>query len=232
MKCLNCESELKVGQKKFCSLSCAAKHRNKHQDWNKVWTKEKRKAAAEKTSSNRKGFLADPKFFGAKGGKRGLNTTRHHKRIEIICQECSIIFNTFPYQHSRKYCSRICSDRNNYHPNSTKVHRKIYKDIQFDSGAEAAFAKLLDQHDIEWIKNKSTYFAFINRENKQCRYYPDFFLPKYNWWVEIKGKRYIRVDDDLRLAAVANIERIYSTQLKLPIPYLAELTGIEPVFPA
>lgn len=232
MNCLNCETELKIGQKKFCGLSCAAKHRNKNQNWDEVWTEEKRKAAAEKTKANKKGFLANPKLFGAKGGKRNLNTTRELIRIELVCQQCLNKFSVFPYQKLRKYCSRTCSNLNNYHPNSTKVHRKIYKNIQFDSGAEVAFAKLLDGHNIEWLKNKSTFFTFTSHDGKTCKYYPDFFLPKYNWWVEIKGKRFVRIDDDLRLAAVGNIERMYSTQLKLPAPYLAELTGIEPVFSA
>lgn len=229
MKCLNCENELKISQKKFCSLSCAAKHRNKNQNWNEIWTEEKKKAASEKTKTINKGFLANPKLFGAKGGKKNLGTTRQPKRIELTCQECANTFLVFPYQHTRKFCSSACSRLNNYHPNSTKVHRKIYKDIQFDSGAEVAFAKLLDQHNIVWVKNKSTFFEFTSHDGKNCKYYPDFFLPKYNWWVEIKGKRFVRTDDDLRLAVVGNIERMYSTQLQLPAPYLAELTGIEPV---
>jgi hypothetical protein len=42
-----------------------------------------------------------------------------------------------------------------------------------DSGAELAFAQLLDKHNIEWVKNSSTFFEYL--PNK--KYYPDFYLP-------------------------------------------------------
>lgn len=84
-----------------------------------------------------------------------------------------------------------------------------------DSGAELVFAKFLDNHDVTWIKNTTTFFLYTFN-NKTGKYYPDFFLPDINMWVEIKGKRYIREGDDQRLASVGNIIRIMSTDLKDP----------------
>lgn len=104
----------------------------------------------------------------------------------------------------------------NYHPNSTIVHRTIYNGIKLDSGAELFFAKFLDKNNIKWVKNSKQYFSFIDRSGKQRKYYPDFYLPDYNWWVEIKGKRFSRPDDDLRLAAVGNIEIMFSNEIRLP----------------
>jgi len=85
-----------------------------------------------------------------------------------------------------------------------------------DSGAEYQFALLLDKHQIQWIKNTTTYFSFTDSAGKTRKYYPDFYLKDYDHWVEIKGERYIREDDDLRLAAVGNIERIMSKDIRLP----------------
>jgi len=86
-----------------------------------------------------------------------------------------------------------------------------------DSGAELTFAQLLDQHSITWTKNTTKWFAFIDNKGKERKYYPDFYLIDYDFWIEVKGKRYIRPDDHLRLAAVgSNIERIMSHNIKLP----------------
>lgn len=56
----------------------------------------------------------------------------------------------------------------------------------------------------------------MDRNGKTRKYYPDFYLSQHNIWVEIKGKRYIRPDDNLRLAAVGNIICIFSNELKDP----------------
>lgn len=85
-----------------------------------------------------------------------------------------------------------------------------------DSGAELAFAQLLDQHGIKWEKNSTRSFPFVDSKGKDRLYYPDFYLPDHDYWVEIKGKRYVREDDQLRLAVVGNIELIMSNAIRLP----------------
>ncbi len=99
-----------------------------------------------------------------------------------------------------------------FHPNSTRVHRSVYNRQQMDSGAELAFAKLLDKNNIQWIKNSTIFFEYLPEK----KYYPDFYLPKYNTWIEIKGKKYIRKDDELRWLSVPDLEVIWSTDIKLP----------------
>lgn len=137
--------------------------------------------------------------------------------IHYVCPQCQ---QEFESRQKRKFCSRACG-RNagaigGLQPNSTKVHRTIYKDYQMDSGAELAFAKLLDQHGIKWEKNSTRSFPFVDSQGKDRLYYPDFYLPQYNHWIEIKGKRYVREDDQLRLEAVSNIELIMSNNIQLP----------------
>ena len=73
-----------------------------------------------------------------------------------------------------------------------------------DSGAELLFAQECDKRNIYWHKNTTEYFTFINSKNKQAKYYPDFYLKDYKIWVEVKGLRYIREDDELRRAGVSN----------------------------
>jgi hypothetical protein len=145
------------------------------------------------------------------------------RRIIIQCSECKSDFSVIPSGKNRKYCSVGCSNKNKYHPGSNKKHTSIYKGYKMDSGAELAFAKLLDSHNISWIKNSSKFFTFTDSKGILRKYYPDFYLQEYDYWVEIKGKRYIREDDDLRLMSVGdNIELIMSYDIKLPKIVMAD----------
>lgn len=137
--------------------------------------------------------------------------------FELSCKECSKLFYVKHYlKHQRKFCSKTCAGKNNYHPNTTKATKCLYRGIKLDSGAELAFAQLLDKHQVDWVKNQDKFFKFKDKDSRERKYFPDFYLPKYNFWVEIKGKRYVREDDPLRLAAVGNIELIMSNNIRLP----------------
>jgi hypothetical protein len=149
--------------------------------------------------------------------EKEIRTPRNFTRYELICNECNEPFFVINCQKNlRKFCSQRCAGKNNYHPDSTKATRCFYNDVQLDSGAELVFAQLLDKHQIKWIKNQYKFFTFKDKENKERKYFPDFYLPDYDQWVEIKGKRYVRDDDPLRLAAVGNIELIMSGNIRLP----------------
>ena len=210
MKCCpKCHSQHgKTG--KFCSRSCANSRGPMSENDKKLrseWSKAKLGGAAIDRNLAKKGGLA-----------RAAQRQQSCPIIHYICPTCS---SPFESRQKRVFCSKQCGRDagaiGGFQPNSTIVHRSIYKNQQMDSGAELAFAQLLDQHNIQWIKNSSTYFNFVDSSGKKRKYYPDFYLPDYDFWIEIKGKKYIRKDDDLRLAAVgSNIERIFSHNLKLP----------------
>lgn len=137
---------------------------------------------------------------------------------------CSFCDKSYPRTNyktlARKYCSEDCRQkagkRGGYRENSTRCKRSEYQGFLMHSGSELEFAKLLDEHNIRWVKNSTTSFSFSDRTGKARKYYPDFYLPDFDHWVEIKGRRYLREDDDLRLAAVGNIERIMHDDIRLP----------------
>lgn len=211
LKCKECENEYTTNRKSsmFCSLSCSAKYNNSHRDWNLEWTDERRLKAANAVLSSKAGFMKDPVFYASKGVK---------PLIKKQCNHCGCSFEVKPCKRNRLYCSKKCSGHHNYHPNSTKATRCMYNGFALDSGAELAFAKLLDTHHISWIKNQIKFFNFTDLNGKIRKYYPDFYLPDYDWWVEIKGKRYSRPDDHLRLKSVSNIELMFSDSIGLPLP--------------
>jgi hypothetical protein len=136
-------------------------------------------------------------------------------RLELHCKECDKHFEVPYSQRKRKYCSVECSRKNSYHPNSTRVKNCVYKGYKMNSGAELLFAQKCDELGIVWHKNTEEYFEFIKSDGKMSRYYPDFYLKKYDIWVEVKGKRYIRPDDDLRRASVGKpVFLLISNQFK------------------
>jgi len=129
------------------------------------------------------------------------------------CQECNITFQGYK-KDQRKYCSSNCRNKNQggYQPNSTRKTRSMYNGFQMDSGSERQFAELLDEHNIKWTKNSTIKFEYLPGKH----YIPDFYLPEYDYWVEVKAKYYLREDDDLRWASVPNHEVIWSDNICLP----------------
>lgn len=180
------------GEKKFCSRSCAN---------SRPKTEEQKEAARIYAINNPVGWALNPR---ANKSSEDNKLTKKWKalRQNIQCLECKTIFEVPYSKRSRKYCSVECSNKNKYHQNSSNKIISFIDGYKMDSGAEALFAKKCNEIGIKWIKNSETNFEFIDSNGKKRRYYPDFFLPDYDVWVEIKGLRYIRKDDHLRREAV------------------------------
>jgi hypothetical protein len=86
-----------------------------------------------------------------------------------------------------------------------------------DCGAERTFAELMDLHGIRWEKNTTKFFPYRDKYGKSRKYWPDFYLPEHDYWVEIKGKFYLNENDPLKLKAVgSNIEMQMSNKIRIP----------------
>lgn len=207
-RCPKCE-KLHEKPGKFCSRICA-----NSRTFNEGTLKLKSIAA----KANPGGAVAnrDKAYVPPKGHRFGANVGK--ESVQRVCETCSVTF-TVPYhQRLRTYCDEHkFKGQGGLRPKSTIKHRSTHKGFMMDSGAELAFAQLLDKHNIKWVKNTTVSFDFVDGEGRNRKYYPDFYLPDYDHWVEIKGNRYVRPDDHLRLQAVGdNIELIMSHELRLP----------------
>jgi hypothetical protein len=74
---------------------------------------------------------------------------------------------------------------NNWHLSFSKKRIIEYKGIKFHGTWEYLFALYLDNHNIEWERPTQTFDYFFENENH--KYLPDFYLPKYDLYIEIKG---------------------------------------------
>lgn len=59
-----------------------------------------------------------------------------------------------------------------------------YKGIKLDSSYEVTFAEDLDKNGIKWERPKPLLYKLNGEEH---RYYPDFFIPDYNIYVDTKN---------------------------------------------
>lgn len=73
--------------------------------------------------------------------------------------------------------------------NISQIHLRIkhFKKNGFiiDGKWELEVTEYLEQNNIEWIKPKISFSYFWN--NSYHRYFPDFYLPKYDRYIEVKG---------------------------------------------
>lgn len=197
-KCKKCGKEFEVqkGLLNYCSLQCKN---------SRTWTDEDKKKLSMSAKNSEKVKEANK-----------LPRNRKDCNISTICKSCGKLIYHKSYR-PRKYHSECwLKSSGGLRKNSTRVNRSFYKGFQMDSGAERYFAELLDTNKIKWIKNENQYFYYTRKDGKDGKYYPDFFLIDYNYWVEIKGKIYAEKDEnlDLKLNSVERIVLIYSSDLK------------------
>lgn len=183
------------------------------------------------TCSNSRAWTEQDKLKKSASAKRSTkvlaaNRQPHSHRKKVVISSCFRCGQDIIAKVVRKYhkdCWTECSG--GLRPGSTKVHRQEYKGFMLDSGAEKQFALLLDSWNVRWIKNSETFFLYRDALGKVRKYYPDFYLPDYDRWIEVKGKIYASKDPFLtmKLAAVPGIVLLYSTEIRHAT--LKDITG-------
>jgi len=71
-----------------------------------------------------------------------------------------------------------------------KVHYKRAADgavIQMDSSWEAKCAEKLDELGVKWERDENIKLKYIDKRAQTRNYIPDFYLPDYDIYLEVKG---------------------------------------------
>lgn len=120
--------------------------------------------------------------------------------------KCLICENVFSVQKSktRKTCSDLCykkliSINSTKNPNcggETNYKKYKYNNIWMDSSWEVNIAKWLDTNNIKWIRDRKINFIWTDVNGIKRRYYPDFYLPEHNLYLDPKNKYKIEKDRD------------------------------------
>lgn len=83
----------------------------------------------------------------------------------------------------------------------------IYNDVLLESTYEYKLAKSLTDNNIKWIRPKP--LIWIDDNNKKHRYYPDFYLPLYDIYLDPKNDYLIHnVNKRIGLTDVQKIDKV------------------------
>lgn len=177
--CPKCgQPHTKAGQ--FCSRACANSRSRPFE-------------LRQRVSSALKGRKGHPvsEETRQKLSKQMLGNSRRPKiRISKVCPSCGITFEARP---DRVYCSNDCRklQSGGFREGSVKNHlHGIYEGYRYDSSWELIWIKWALQQGVVFVRNTEGFEYLF--EGEAHRYYPDFYLPAEDRYVEIKG-----IQDDL-----------------------------------
>jgi antitoxin component YwqK of YwqJK toxin-antitoxin module len=134
------------------------------------------------------------------------------KQYKLNCLICNIEFyHTAKIKTCSKKCRRTLSSKrakNNVNCGGETNYRKFwYNGIFMDSTWELDIAKWMDLHNVEWQRSRKIVFWWTDMTGTKRRYYPDFYLPKYDIYLDPKNK-YLLQKDDYKLNQVIKENRI------------------------
>jgi hypothetical protein len=167
-------------------------------------------------------------------GKVICNSCKKNENT-IKCLNCGKYFKK--RVSKRKFCSRICSGKylgkhvlkgrklsittkeklskiassNNNGIIKTKYY-KIYspfmkKNIAVQGTYELKYAKYLNENNINWIRSKEISIQYKKSDNVTRNYFPDFYLPNINEYIEIKGYFFPKDKEKMKLVQEQNMNK-------------------------
>ena len=204
--CLRCGKQFETtthkNAKNCCSKVCARKYAQSFVDTSRL-------------SKSMKQAWASDKFANV---KRILEPRVHN----FECVICNSPFQriTKKLLKTVKTCSRecfrqLCSKNSRSNPNcggETNYRRYRYKGILMDSKWELELAQWMDEKGIVWDRSKKRHQLFwFDANGVNRRYYPDFFIPKMNIYIDPKNP-YLMQKDKYKLEKVIernNVEIVF-----------------------
>ena len=194
MKCKNCNENdavkySKYSNGKFCGKKCARAFS----------TKEKRKEINEKVSKklskhlykNLVCIICGSNFQNIHYYYRGTCSAECYRQLLSIKAKKRIVLDD-----TRKKLSTIAKQRNFGHTSKQAVYYKMKNGdvIYLHSSYEEKTANSLDENNIKWIRPKP--LRYIGKDEKEHRYYPDFYLSDFDTYIDTKNDYLIKKDAD------------------------------------
>ena len=172
--CLFCNKQISK-RKKFCNSSCSAKF-NLPKRIHKEETK-------KKISKSLSGRIINTELYSVNNCSIcGLSFERKKNKKETCSWACSRKL------AAPKIAAAVKGKVGGYKNFGGKGKGGYYKNEWYDSSWELKLAKSLDEKNILFRRNTGLYkFPYIDLKGRNRNYYPDFFFPETNQFLEIKG---------------------------------------------
>lgn len=226
-KCTLCKKTLyliksQIGKngRNFCSQSCAATYSN----INRVISKD----------TNQKRSVTMKKLY-TEGRIKLPHTIKEKRGPYVRIYWCTCICckkNFWAGNAPRKTCSKSCRDNICSQNKVLKkwlpyynMHEKKY--VKLHSTWEVKIAEWLDNQYVEWYRPTTRVVWFDKTLNRKRTYLPDFYLLKYNMFVDVKNDFKIEQDKD-KLTQLQQIIPLVVGNLQSTKEQLARLIGLEP----
>lgn len=193
--CKHCNNSLPYEKRMnyFCSRKCSASFNSKSRI-----ISEEQKLKTSKTLT----------------GRKRTNIMTHNKSL-ITFLNCKICDSSFYIRGHSKWnyrmtCSTECRTKNmmNKRTYQNGKRKTIYyfnklqnKEVILESSWELTIAKLLDENNINWIRPEP--IKWIDTNNKDHLYYPDFYLTDYDLYLDPKNP-YCMEKDKEKINYVSN----------------------------
>lgn len=147
-----------------------------------------------------------------KKDKYGSETYVNPEKAKETCIEKYGVSNTSKLKSTKEKKKATCLKNHGVeHPSQNiKIFNKIFKkykhnDIIYQSSNELNFIKLCEKNKIE-IDNPKFNIDYFYEKNR--KYYPDFYLPKYNLVCEVKCKYTMNVSYDKNISKKIHTENL------------------------
>lgn len=225
--CLNCNKQIftqasarkrYINGGRFCTSTCAASYNNKKRP--PMSDSQKKKISSTLKKKYISGELKPRKYFNNQNSK-------YTNIIYINCSQCNKLF-IRAKSKPRKTCSRECaikaSTSRTYLNGSRKTikyfNKYQLKNVTLESSWELDIAKYLDSKNIIWLRPDP--MKWIDDKNVLHMYYPDFYLIKYNTYLDPKNPYCMKLDEEKMYKISQKVNIIYG-DIKIIKDYINKL---------
>lgn len=160
------------------------------------------------------------KLKGTPSKLKGLpgNTKKYCCVFFYKCSQCDNIILSKSTKPTRKTCSKECQIHAQVgHRTYINGRRKnIYyqtisgETVLLESSWELEIAQFLDENKFQWIRPK--YIKWIDSTGKQRNYYPDFYLPEHDLYLDPKNPYAMKQDIEKMTIISSKVSLLYGNK--------------------
>jgi hypothetical protein len=204
--CPKCNKEFdnysKYGPKKFCSRSCANSRGPRSEEFKKI--------VSVKATGRKQSTESIIKSITTRGRK--VNFINPNNLCKICNKDtgspkiitCSAVCYSINAKLSSQQNPNCGGQKTTHRSKITNIKNEIFVS---ESSYEVKLSTILNSLNIYWVRPK--FFWYIDKSNNKRRYYPDFYLPDFDVYIDPKNNFLIKTDiDKILLCAEQNNIRI------------------------